>query len=179
MMSEKVISQEKKDTVTEIVGKLNAASIVFVSDFRGLTVSQITNLRSALRKDEAEAKVYKNKLAKRAFDESGIEYDENLLKGPSLFITTTSDVAKVSKILVTYGKDQEAFKIKGGFLDKKIIDEQAIKELADLPSRDELIARVVGQIKAPITGFVTQLSSPIRGIVGVLNSIEKKKQEVL
>ena len=176
-MSDREIKPEKIAAVSEIKEKVNEASIVFVSDYRGMTVTEMTDFRAALRQDGASAKVYKNTLARRAFDELGLSYDADLLKGPSIIITALKDSVKASKVVVKYSNQVEALRLKGGFLDSQSIDESVIKELATLPTREELIAKAVGQVKAPLSGLVAQLSAPIRGLIGVLNSIEKKKQE--
>lgn len=175
MASVKAIA-EKSKVLDSIKGKLSS-SIILLADFRGLTVSELTTLRREIKREGGSASVYKNTLTRKALDELNISCPEALLKGPSLFLNA-EDPVKLSKLLVKYTKDLDRLKIKGGFLDKSSLDESQIIQLASLPSREELIAKAVGTIKAPLSRLVASLSSPIRGLVYTLSAIKEKKQEV-
>ncbi len=174
---EKEVLEDKKKVVAEIQQKVAESNLVILSEYRGLTVSALTQLRKGLRESGADAKVYKNTLTRLALDELKIGYPKNLLTGPNLFVSSSGDVAQVSKVLVQFNKDNERLEIKGGILDNQLLDLKGIKELSQLPSRDVLIGKVVGLIKSPLSGLVRSLSSPQSGLVAVLKQIETKKLE--
>lgn len=175
MASELAIA-EKGKVLGSIKEKLSSSIILF-ADFRGMTVSELTLLRREVKREGGSASVYKNTLTRKALDEMNISCPDDFLKGPSLFLSGQDPVV-LSKLLVKFTKDVESLKIKGGFLDKSALDERKVVQLASLPSREELIAKVVGTIKAPLTRLVSSLSSPTRGLVYTLNAIKEKKQEV-
>ena len=166
---------EKKNCVAEIESKLNESEFVILSDYRGLSANEISDLRNQIRDTGAEAKIYKNKLAKIAFDNTKMPYINEMLIGPTIFINTKGDAAKLSKTLIQFRKTFEQFKLKGGILQREHLDTVSIEELAKLPSRDELVAKVVGLIKGPLTSLVGSLSSPILGLNNVLNAIKNNK----
>lgn len=174
---EREVSEEKKKVVKEIQQKVEESSLVVLSEYRGLSVSALTELRRNLREAGADAKVYKNTLTRIAFGDLKIAYPESLLTGPNLLVNTNGDVAAVSKVLVQFRKDNEQLSIKGGVLDNQLLSLKGVEELSKLPSRDVLIAQVIGQIKAPLSGLVRSLSSPQSGLVAVLKQIENKKSE--
>jgi len=171
------VVEEKKKIVAEIKSHIENSGLVVASDYRGVSANGANDFRAKLRESGASAKVYKNTLMRLAFDDLGISYPENLLIGPTLLIHTEDDVVSVSKAIVDYIKADEKVSVKGGLLQQSFIDENGVKELASLPSRDELIAKSVSMIKAPLTGLVSSVSSPLRGLVAVLKQIETKKQE--
>jgi large subunit ribosomal protein L10 len=169
--------KEKKEVVASVKEAVDASSIVVFADFRGLKVSEVTELRKQLKTENASIRVVKNTLARKALAELNIEYPASYLVGPGAIVNTDSDAAKVSKILVDFSKQSENLKLKGGLLEKSVIDLETINKLAKLPSREELIAKVVGGIKSPLTSLVYALSSPINGIVAVLHQIKESKEK--
>lgn len=168
---------EKKKIVEEIKVEIENSTLVIASDYRGISANGANELRAKLRESGATATVQKNTLVRIAFNELGISYPADMLVGPTLLINSGEDVASVSKALVNFMKKNDKTQIKGGLLEKSYINEAGVRALADLPSREELIAKTVYMIKAPLTGFVSGVSSPLRGLVAVLNQIETKKQE--
>lgn len=169
---------EKKDIVQSLVETFSKAESVIVSDYVGLTVPEVTQLRKSLSQSGVRAQVVKNRLANLALKNYNCEFPDQMLKGMSMFFSTESDVAGLSKKLVDFSVSRGNFSIKGGFLNGSFIDSAQIDQLAKLPSRDVLIAKVVGQIKAPLSGFVATLANPINSFINVLNNIKNKKQEV-
>jgi large subunit ribosomal protein L10 len=172
----KVIKQEKIDDLASIRDMIGESTFIVMTDYRGLDVSSITDLRRQLRENDAQARVCKNTLSRIVFKELSLDYPSETLQGPTMMITSSKDASSVSKVLVGFSKKNEDLGIKGGILDNKFVDLSIIKELSKLPSKQELIAKTVGQIKAPLTGLVASLSSPINGFVNVLRSINDKKQ---
>jgi len=174
---EKTTRQLKEDAVNEICQKVSDSSVSIISGFRGLSVPEISDFRKQIRETGGEASVYKNTLLRFAFDHLGISCPDDVLFGPTLLVTTSLDAAKVSKVVKNCVDNYEGLNIKGGVLDKQHVDEGIIKELAELPGREELISKTVGLVKGPLTGLVFGLKSPISGLINVLNSIQNKKQE--
>jgi large subunit ribosomal protein L10 len=168
---------EKKVIVEEIRSSIDNSTLVVASDYRGISANGANDFRARLRKSGATAKVYKNTLVRIALKELEVAYPENMLTGPTLLIHTENDVVSVSKTIVDFIKDNDITLVKGGLLQKSYIDEKGIQELAKLPSRDELIAKTVYMIKSPLSRLVSSVSSPLSGLVAVLNQIETKKQE--
>ena len=169
------VSEVKRQAVEDITQKVKDASMIILSDFRGLNVAKLTEFRRELRKQGAQAKVYKNTLTRIAFKNLNLSYPENLLQGPTILVSAVEDVSKLTKAVVEFGKKNEALVIKGGVLDAASLDSNAIKELAKLPSREELIGKTVSLIKAPLTALVQNLSSPLRGFGNVLTAIKNQK----
>ena len=141
---------EKVAVVEEIVGKLRAAPAVFVAEYRGMTVPALANLRSALRESGAELKVYKNTLARLAAREVGLDALDELLVGPASLTFAGADMVGAAKALNTAAKANPLLVLKGGALGSSLIDANGVKALADLPSREELLARFAGALQAPL-----------------------------
>lgn len=167
--------QQKKEVVRELAEKIKAAKAMVLADYRGLTVEQDTELRSALRKAGVEYKVYKNTLTRFAAKENGLEGLDPYLNGPTAIAMSSSDPVAPAKVLSEYAKKYEKFELKAGVVEGKVIDVSGVKALADLPPREVLIAKVLGGFNAPITGFVNVLNGNIRGLVVALNAIAEKK----
>jgi large subunit ribosomal protein L10 len=148
-----------------------------LADYRGLTVEQDTALRSALRKAGVEYKVVKNTLTRFAVKESNLGGLESYLSGPTSLALSETDPVAPAKILSEYAKKFEKLEIKAGVVEGKVIDVKGVNALADLPSREVLIAKVLGGFNAPITGFVNVLNGNIRGLVVALNAIAEKQAQ--
>jgi large subunit ribosomal protein L10 len=174
MPSEKVL-QQKKEIVQELVEKLKSATAGVLVDYRGLTVEQDTELRNQLRKAGVEYKVVKNTLTRFAAKEVGYDELDPQLNGPTSLAISADDPVAPAKVLVEFSKKNENLEIKSGFVDGKVISVDEIKELADLPPREVLIAKVLGGFNAPISGFVNVLNGNLRGLAVALNAIAEKK----
>jgi large subunit ribosomal protein L10 len=171
------IRPEKRDVVQDVKEKVQDASMIVFADYRGLSVSDMTELRQQLSEEQASLTVFKNTMMRIALSELEIEYPDEMLIGPSALVRAEGDPTKVSKLLVKYAKKKECFAIKGGIYEDSIIEDSVIIQLSQLPGREELIAKSVGLIKSPITNLVLCLSSPIQGLINALNAIKEKKQE--
>ncbi|MFC1771256.1 50S ribosomal protein L10 [Candidatus Margulisiibacteriota bacterium] len=173
-----MVKVEKVNVVNIIKDKVDQASILLFVDFRGLTVEEITDFRGKLKQENANLTVYKNTLSRIALKDMNIVYPDELLIGPSGFVHSNEDPIGPAKVINEYIKSNKKLAIKGGFLDKSFLSEQEITKLAELPSKDALIQKLLGLLKAPITNFTLALSSPMRGLINVLNGVKEKKQEV-
>jgi large subunit ribosomal protein L10 len=174
MPSEKILLA-KKETVKEISEKLKSAKAMVFADYRGLTVEQDTQLRSALRKAEVEYKVVKNSLTRFAAKENGLEGLDSFLKGPTAIAISDKDPVAPAKILSEFAKKFDKLELKVGVVEGKIINVSEVKALAELPSREVLIAKVLGGFNAPISGLVNVLNGNIRGLVVALNAVAEQK----
>ncbi len=174
MPKENTINQ-KRVVVDEISARMKAAKAIVFADHRGLTVEQDTELRSALRKAGIEYKVVKNTLTRFAAKENGLDGLDTYLNGPTAMASSDSDPVAPAKVLSEYVKKYDKLELKVGVVEGKIIDVDGIKSLADLPSREVLVARVLGGLNAPISGFVNVLNGNIRGLVVALNAIAEQK----
>ena len=141
-MANKLILEKKALVVDEIASKIKEnAGVVFV-DYRGLTDEEITSLRKELRANNADVKVYKNTLTKRALDSLNINLDE-CVSGPSAMVYSTDAVAPI-KIVTNFAKDHEALSVKGGLVDGKVSSLEELAQLATIPSREGLLTMLAG-----------------------------------
>jgi large subunit ribosomal protein L10 len=176
MPSEKTL-QQKQAVVQEISEKIKGAKAIVLADYRGLTVEQDTELRNALRKAEVEYKVVKNTMTRFAAKENGLDDLSQFLSGPTAMALSDKDPVAPAKVLAEFAKKFEKLELKVGVVEGSIIDVNGIKALAELPSREVLIARVLGSFNAPIAGFVNVLNGNIRGLVVALNAIAEQKAQ--
>lgn len=167
--------KQKREVVDVISSKMKAAKAMVFADYRGLTVEQDTELRSALRKAGVDYKVVKNTLTKFAANENGLGELDPYLNGPTAMASSDSDPVAPAKVLSEYAKKYDKLELKVGVVEGKVIDVNGMKALAELPSREVLIARVLGGLNAPISGFANVLNGNIRGLVVALNAIAEQK----
>lgn len=167
----------KKQVVATLTEKLkNAKSVVF-ADYRGLTVAQDTEFRSTLRKSGIEYTVVKNSLLSFAAKENGLDNLQPFLNGPTSMAISYDDLVAPAKVLVEYSKKYEKLELKTGIVEGNVIDLSQVFMLAELPSKEVLIAQMLGSMNAPITGFVTVLSGVIRSLAIALNAIAEQKAQ--
>lgn len=169
--------ESKQQVVAELHDKLDRAKAVFIADFRGLSVGKVTELRNELRKAEVEYKVVKNTLLERAVQDTDKTGLSEHFAGPTAVALSYTDPVAAAKVLARYDKDQQMpFKLKGGVLSGKSITASDIQALADLPSREVLIAKMLGSMNAPATNFVGVLAAVPGSFVRALNAIRIQKE---
>jgi large subunit ribosomal protein L10 len=168
--------EEKATSIAELRGKLGDARGAVLTDFRGLSVAEITELRTLLRKSAVEYKVVKNTLAKLAVKDTGLASLAAYLEGPTAIAISRTDPVAASKALTTWAKGRQAFAIKGGVVEGRVVGPNEIADLADLPSREVLLARMAGAFQAPLQGLVQVLSASLRGLASVLDQLRHKKE---
>ncbi|MCM0082711.1 50S ribosomal protein L10 [Geomonas sp. Red32] len=168
--------ETKKELVAEMHEKLQRAQAIFAADFRGMTVTQAEALRVELRKANVEFKVFKNTLleiASKGTDKEGIT---PFLAGPTAIALSYDDPVAAAKVLSKFSKDATTpFTLKAGVLTGKTINPSDVQALADLPSREVLLARMLGSMQAPTSNFVRVLAAVPGGFVRVLDGIRAKK----
>lgn len=168
--------EQKAQIAAEIKEKLSGCSSAILIDYRGLTVEEVTQLRSDFRNNEVDYKVYKNTLTEIAAKELGLDELVPFLKGPTAIAFGVKDPVAPAKILTESMKKLKKMEFKVGVVDGKIIDVDGIKALAELPSREELIAKMLGSMNAPISGLVNVLGGTMRSLLYALNAVKESKE---
>lgn len=158
MPSAQVLEQKKK-VVVDLVESIKAAQAGVLVDYRGITVEQDTKLRKQLREAGVEYKVVKNTLTRFAANELGFQELDEQLNGPTALAISDTDPVAPAKIISDFAKEAETISIKAGFLDGKVISLDEIKQLASTPSRDVLIAKIMGSLNAPVSKLVRTLQA--------------------
>lgn len=158
MPSEKILNA-KKEVVAALVERLQGAQAGVLADYRGLTVAQDTELRKQLREAGVEYTIVKNTLTRLAANEVGLNDLDPILHGPTALATSTTDVVAPAKVLVEFAKKNEQLEIKAGFVDGKVIDANEVKVYASIPSKEVLIAKMLGSLQAPIGNLVRTLDA--------------------
>jgi large subunit ribosomal protein L10 len=166
---------QKEELVKNLTEQVKAGKVAVFSDYAGTTVAKMKELRNELRKSGSSFKITKKKLIQLAFKNAGIEADVQNMKGQIGVAIGEADEVSAAKILAKFAKENENFKIIEGMLENKMISAAEVMALAKLPSRDELLAKLVGSINAPVSGFVNVLAGNLRNLVGVLKAIGDAK----
>ena len=163
---------EKEQVVAELVERLRSTESLIVADYRGLTNSQLADLRARLRSSGAQLQVVKNTLTRRAAATAGTESLLALLEGPTAiaFVETDGDPVAVAKALSDTAKDTKILSLRGGMLSGRSISGDQIEELAKLPAPEVVKSQLVGVIVAPLTQLAGLLAAPIRDLVGLIDA---------
>lgn len=168
--------QDKEDQLKDILADLTDAKGIVFAQYRGLTVKEIDKIRKTLRKDDIKYKVVKVTLLKKAFEQLGIKYDAMQNSGPIALAMSQSDETTPARLIKALGKDHPNLKMDGGILSKAIIGKDMVLQLADLPSKQQLLGQLVSVIAGPARGLVTVLSGNSRKLVYALNAIAEAKK---
>lgn len=163
-------TQRKIYTVQNLAEKLKQAKTIVLADYHGLNVSQLSDLRRKIKKVGGEFEVVKNTLLNRAAEETKIKIDPEVLKGPTAALWAYEDQIAPLKVLMDFVRVNELPKIKFGLLDQIVTPIERIKELASIPSKEELKARLVGILKSPTFGLVNSLNWNLKKIVYILKA---------
>lgn len=158
MASEKIIAQKEKE-VKELAAKIKDASLVLLVDYRGINVADVTGLRKSVREVGAEYSVIKNNITRRALKECGIEELDDALVGPTAVIIAQDEYLPSLKAIYSYAKSNDFYKIKGGVLEGKVSSVEELTTLAQLPSREELIAKLAGCLLANVSKLAATLDA--------------------
>ena len=171
-----VIRPEKVAKIAEIKELLSTSKCTILVDFCGLTVAQDTALRRKMREAGVHYNVVKNTLLRIAAQEVGIEGLEPSLEKNTAIAVAQEDPVAVAKIICDFAKENKELKVKVGVLDGKVIGADEIKALAALPPKEVLVAKLLGSMNAPISGFVNVLQGTIRNVVYALDAVRKQKE---
>jgi large subunit ribosomal protein L10 len=167
---------QKKELVERLAKDFSESEISILVDYKGLDVSSITSLRAKLREAGVQMEVVKNTLLVRASEGTDAALMKDLYKGPNAIVLSKDDPVAPAKILVDFAKDNAKLEIKAGTLSGKLLDEESIKQLAKMPSREELLGKLVYTLNAVPTSFVNVLASVPRSFVNVLNAVKDQKE---
>jgi large subunit ribosomal protein L10 len=162
---------EKAAVIDRIAGELESSQAVFAVDYRGITVSQVADLRARLRAADATFTVVKNSLTERAADKAGAEALKAILEGPTALTFVRGDAAAAAKALSDAQRTTEVLAFKGGLMDGQAVSPEEIRAIAKLPSREVLYAQLVGTVAAPLNGLARTLNALISGIAVQLGQI--------
>jgi large subunit ribosomal protein L10 len=166
---------EKVKVVQEFLEKVKSSKSAVVTGYTGLTVEEVTQLRAQLFHAKVEYHVVKNNLARLALNQAQITVLDDLLVGPTAIALAMGDAVAPARVLSKFGKDHDKLVLRGGWMDGRKITVQDIKALANLPSREVLLAKALGSMKSPITGIVRVLAGPASKLVYALNAIKEAK----
>lgn len=167
---------QKEKEIVSLKERLEAAKVFVFAGYRGLKVSQISDLRTKLRKGASRLKVIKNRLAKRSLDDKGLSALSAMIDGPTAIATSEGDAAQAIKILIDFAKDNERFQLRGGYLEGKEITLQQLQVISKLPAREVLLAKAFGSMQAPASNLVGVLAAIPRKLVTVVNALKETKQ---
>jgi large subunit ribosomal protein L10 len=167
---------QKAATVADLTARLKASSTAVLADYRGMTVGQMRDLRTKLRGGGIDMVVVKNTLARRAAKAAGYEPLSAELVGPIAMLFAVEDVSAPARILNDYIKANRKMVIKAGLLEGQLIKADAVTELADLPSREVLLSRLLGAMQAPLGNLASVLQAPITKLARTLDAVRSQKE---
>lgn len=168
---------KKEAQVEEIQDRLSRSQGAVLAEYRGLDVKEMTALRRQMREAGVELKVLKNTLVSIAAQRAGIEGLEEYLTGPNAYAFGYDDPVSAAKVLSEFAKDHKDLLIKAGLLDGRVIDAGEVKDLADLPPQEVLLAQLLQVMQGPMSGLVNVLQGTIRNLVYALEAVRQKKEE--
>lgn len=167
---------EKAEIIKELKDKVSRASGMYLADFTGITVQQVNELRRELYKAGVEYRVVKNTLLRKALESlSGYEKVYDKLVGPTAIAFGYDDPIIAAKLLKKFSEKNNVLKVKACVIENKVYDGNELSNIANMPSRPEMIASIIGSIQSPMSGLVGVISAVMRDLVNVLDAIEKKK----
>lgn len=156
-MASEVILKQKEEEVKALAEKLKDAKLVLLTDYRGISVEAVTELRNTLRDAKSEYKVIKNNIIKRALDANGESGLDEVLEGPTAIVIAEEDYVDPLKAIYNFSKENDFYKIKGGIVEGKIMTAEELIALAKLPSRQELLGMLAGGLLGTISKFAVAL----------------------
>ena len=172
-MGNRRLKEKKVELLKE---DLSQAKIIVLTDFRGLTVAQMNKLRRSLQVEGVKYRVVKNTLTRIASTELGLEAINAYMDGPVDIAYGYDDPVTPVKLLVTFAKENEQLSLKGGLLEKQILDEQGLRYLSQLPGREVLLAKTLGCFQAPLSGMLNVLQGNLRRLVYALQAVKEKQE---
>lgn len=167
---------QKKQIAEELHENFSKSKVVILTDYKGLDVASITSLRKKLRDADVQYKVVKNTLIRRAAKDTDVALIEDQLKGPSAVAFSYDDPVAPAKVLSDFAKENEKLEIKIGVMNGSVLDQNAIKALSALPSREELLSQVLSAMNAIPTSLVRALADAPRRLVNVLQALKDKQE---
>ncbi len=168
--------QYKENIINDVKDKLQRSKAVFITEYKGLTVGNLTNLRRDLRAKNGDLKIVKNTLFLMASRGLMPNVEENIFTGPTAIIFSYGDPVNIAKQIISFNKSNPYLVIKGGFFDNGFILPDKVELLSTLPDKSMLIMMLMSMLNAPITRFINAVSSPVTTLLAALNGIIQNKQ---
>jgi len=168
---------EKQDQIDGLKTEFARANLAVVAQYKGLSVAQVTSLRTELRKVDGRFLVVKNTMARRAIAEAPQQGLTEYFRGPVGVVFGYGDAAAAAKVIRTFGKDAEQFVVSAGLVEGTVVDAKGVAQIADLPTRDELLARLACALNGPLSGLANVLSGTVRGLVYALAAVARNKAD--
>ncbi|HWP57173.1 MAG TPA: 50S ribosomal protein L10 [Candidatus Acidoferrales bacterium] len=168
--------REKAEKTAAIGAKLRLAKMALVTEYRGLTVAQMTRLRRELRAAAGEYKVVKNTLVRRALKDSSYQPLEKHLQGPTGWVLSYEDPVALSKVLVKFIEENAKLTIRAGMLEGQVLDQAQVKELAKMPGKKEILAKLLAVMQAPAAQLLRLVQEPGARVVRLLDAVRKSKE---
>ena len=169
--------EQKAEQVELLTEKLKKARVAVLTDYRGLTVSQMQELRGRFRTGDVEYRVVKNTLVRRAAEAAGVPALQSELEGPLAIAFGYEDLSLPAKLINEFVRATRLkLDIKGGLVEGRVFSPDQVKQLADLPSRETLIAQLMGTMQAPVSQMVGIMQTPLQQLMGVLNAYKTKME---
>lgn len=168
--------EDKARAVEELKEKLSKTRGAVLTDYRGLNVAEVTDLRQKLRVAGIEYRVVKNTLLRRASELLELSGLHPFIEGPTAVAFGYDDPAVAARAIVEFGKTHKALEVKAGLLEGRVIGAALVKELASLPPRDQMLAKVLYAMTSPLAGLATVLSAPVRGLVFGLEALRRQRE---
>ena len=168
--------EEKTALIADINARLKQTSLAVVAEYRGLTVAQLNRLRRELKQVGGSYRVTKNTLTRRALKDTAFEKLEELLTGPTGLVTAQGDPVAVAKVLVKFAEQHDKLKITGGVLEGTVLPAKNVSELAKLPSREVLLAQLLGLMNAPAAQLLRTIQEPAARVARLLGALEQTKR---
>ena len=173
----KARKEQKAEQVEEIAERLKKAKVAVLTDYRGLTVSQLQDLRTRLRGGDVEYRVVKNTLARRAAEAAGVPALQAELKGPVAIAFGYDDLGVPAKLINEFVRATRLkLEVVGGLVEGRVFSPDQVKQLADLPSRESLIAQLLGTLQSPVGQLVGIMQTPVQQLIGVLDAYKERME---
>ena len=173
----KARKEQKAEQVEEIAERLKKAKVAVLTDYRGLTVGQLQDLRARLRGGDVEYRVVKNTLARRAAEAAGVPALQAELKGPVAIAFGYDDLGVPAKLINEFVRATRLkLEIVGGLVEGRVFSPDQVKQLADLPSRESLIAQLLGTLQSPVSQLVGIMQTPVQQLIGVLDAYKERME---
>jgi large subunit ribosomal protein L10 len=169
--------EEKAVLIDQLHDELGKSQAVFVTDYTGLNVEKITQLRKSIKDAGGSYRVVKNTLLSRAAHDTPASKLDEFLAGPTAIAIALKDPVAIAKALVNFAKDNEQLEIQSGVLGIQVLKPEDVQSLAKMPGREELLAKMLGSINAPVSNFVGVFAAMLRQLLYVLSAIEKQKRQ--
>ena len=171
----KARKEQKAEQVEVLTDKLRKAKVALLTDYRGLTVTQLQELRGRLRTGDVEYRVVKNTLARRAAEAAGVPALQSELEGPIAIAFGYDDLSMPSKLINEFVRSTRLkLDVKGGLVEGRVFTADQVKQLADLPSRETLLAQLLGTLQSPVAQLVGIMQTPVQQLLGVLDAYKSK-----